>query len=90
MSSIPYGQEVLSLFGAKFSQPYSALHQKSSSGSLYVSLISVFLTVAILAAMLSLITKTPAPQAMVSEMEQVAYEPSQAVTSQISQGYLGR
>ena len=96
MPKIHPGHEVLSLFGMAPHQ--SALNHVVASKSLAATLISAFFIVLVLGAILALSTGSftfslpqLAPSTSASSInsgEPVAFEPSRAVSQQISQGYL--
>lgn len=98
MSKIHPGHEVLSLFG--MTTHNSALNQALANKSLATTLISAFFIILAVGAILSLSTGnftfslpqiSPNVSASAVEIgESVAFEPSRAVSQEISRGYLSK
>lgn len=97
MSKVHPGHEVLSLFGMAHNK--QALNQTTDKHNLTVTLTSAFLII-LLASLalafvtgnfnLSMPTALTASASAIQGSEPVAFEPSQAVSRTIAQGYLSR
>ena len=90
MAKIHPGHDVLSLFG--LTAKHQALSQAAQK-SLLPTLISAFLITLVAGVLLALatgnLTLPRLMQAGTSQIEPVAYQPSQAISQEISAGYLG-
>lgn len=94
MNKIQPAREMLSLFGMADSQ--QALSKKTKSHGLAASLISAFLIVIFLSAVLKISTvalsadSTASASPVVNAAEEpVAFVPGQFISSKVSQGYVG-
>lgn len=95
MSKVHPGHEVLSLFG--MTPNNQVLNQSTDKHSFTVTLVSAFLIILLASLVLALATSnfnlslpSVASASAIASSESVAYEPSQAVSNLISQGYLSR
>lgn len=97
MPKVHPGHEVLSLFGMANNQ--QALNQSTDKHSLTVTLASAFLIILFASLVLAFTTgnfnfsmpvASTASASAIESSESVAFEPSQAVSQTISQGYLSR
>ena len=95
MPKVHPGHEVLSLFG--MAPNNQALNQSTDKHSFTVTLVSAFLIILLASLVLALATgnfnlslQSVASASAIASSESVAYEPSQAVSNLISQGYLSQ
>ena len=97
MPKVHPGHEVLSLFG--MAPNNQALNQSTDKHSFTVTLVSAFLIILLASLVLafatgnfnlSLPSVSTVSASAIASSESVAFEPSQAVSNAISQGYLSR